>query len=116
MKRMWIGLVLCAFAAFGADVTGTWKGALETQQGTLEIEYQFKAEDGKLTGTASSQMGSISITNGKVEGDTITFTISTGEYDVVHKGVVTGDEMKLTADVGSRTLSISAKRVPPPTQ
>lgn len=116
MKRIVLGLLLSALAAFGADVTGTWKGVLETQNGNLEIEYQFKAEEGKLTGTASSQMGSISITDGKVEGDTVTFTIATGEYTVVHKGVVNGDEMKLTADVGSRTLEITAKRVLPPAQ
>ncbi|MCW5964794.1 MAG: hypothetical protein KIT83_12200 [Bryobacterales bacterium] len=114
MKRLFLGLALVAITAFGADVAGTWKGALETQNGTLEIEYQFKAEDGKLTGTASSHMGSIAITDGKVDGDNITFTIATGEYTVVHKGTVSGDEMKLTADVGSRTLEITAKRVPPP--
>ncbi len=114
MKRIVLGLVLFAAAMFGADANGTWKGVLETNNGTLEVEYQFKAEDGKLTGTASSQMGSITISDGKVDGDTITFVIATGEYTVPHKGVITGDEMKVSAELGSRTLEFTAKRVPPP--
>jgi hypothetical protein len=101
-----------AATVFAADATGKWKGTLETDNGSLEIEYDFKAEDGKLTGTASSQMGTISISDGKVEGETLTFTIATGEYTVIHKGIVSGDEMKISADVGSRTLEIVAKRVP----
>ncbi len=113
MMRLVIGLALAAITAFGADATGTWKGALETQNGTLEIQYQFKSEEGKLTGTASSTMGSIAISDGKVEGDNITFTIATGEYTVIHKGTVTGDEMKLSAEIGTRTLEITAKRVTP---
>jgi len=111
-------LGLFALTAYAADVTGTWKGTAESPVGTVERTFVFKVDGNKLTGETSSNMfGKSTIDDGKVDGDTITFTISItfqgNNAKVTYKGMVNGDEIKLTAesaDLGT-TIEYTVKRV-----
>ena len=76
----------------------------------MELVFDFKQDGSKLTGTANSHMGEMPISEGKLEGEAINFTVATDQFKVVHKGTVAGDEMKLEADIGDRQLDITAKR------
>ena len=102
-----------ALPLLAADVSGKWTATFEGQNGQMTIVYNFKVDGTKLTGTVTGPMGDIEISEGKVDGDNITFTVSTDQFTVVHKGTVSGDEMKLKADVGDRTMELTAKRVKP---
>jgi hypothetical protein len=111
-------LGLFAFTAYAADVTGTWKGTAESPVGTVERTFVFKVDGNKLTGETSSNMfGKSTIDDGKVDGDTITFTISItfqgNAAKVTYKGIVNGDEIKLTAESADLGTSIeyTVKRV-----
>src|SRR5437660_3330361 len=75
----WILLLMMVFAvtASAADVTSTWKGTAETPNGTIERTFVFKVDGEKLTGETTSQMmGKSVITDGKVDGDNVSFTIT----------------------------------------
>ena len=57
-----------------ADVTGKWTGEVEGRGGNKrEITMNLKADGATLTGTVSGRNGDNPISDGKVDGDTITF-------------------------------------------
>ena len=118
MKRLLILLVVFALAGFAADLNGTWKVKAEGPNGTLERTFTFKAEGAKLTGeTVSSMMGKSAIENGKIDGDNFTFTITVkfqdNEMKVNYKGTVSGDNIKMTAQMANmdNTIEWSGSRV-----
>jgi len=104
MKK-WSVILAATFAAVAsaADISGTWKGTAENQGGTIERTFVFKVEGTKLTGeTTSEMMGKSTLTDGKIDGDNITFTITANmqgnEMKLNYKGKVTGDTIKLSVD------------------
>src|SRR5450432_4769224 len=120
MKRFLILLAVFALNALGADVTGTWKATAEGPNGNMERTFVFKVDGNKLTGeTTSSMMGKSAITDGKVDGDSVTFSITVkfqeNEMTLSYKGKVNGkgDELKLTSESaqGGQSIEWNAKRV-----
>ena len=110
-------LALFAVTASAADVSGTWKASVETPNGTMEVAFTFKVDGGTVTGTASmGQMGDTAISDGKVDGDTVTFAVvrngPNGEFRINYSGKVTGDDMKITGTIPAmdRTFEMTAKR------
>ena len=103
--------LLLAVSAFAADVTGKWKATTEGPNGQMEITFDLKADGNKLTGTATGPMGQVPISEGKLDGDKISFTVETDQFKVTHKGTVSGDEMKLEVNIGDETMQMTAKRV-----
>jgi len=101
-KILAIGAVvlICVAAALAADVTGKWTAETQGRNGPQTITFTFKQEGTKLTGTISNPMGESPISEGKVEGDDVSFaqTMSMGgnEIKLVWKGKVSGDEIKFT--------------------
>lgn len=118
MKRLPILFSVLALSVSAAEVTGTWKGTAETQNGTIERTFVLKADGDKLTGeTMSERMGKSTIMDGKVEGDTITFSINVkfqdNEMKLNYKGKVTGDQIRFSVEVpnGGPSLEYVAKKV-----
>ncbi|HEY3839713.1 MAG TPA: hypothetical protein VGL72_24245 [Bryobacteraceae bacterium] len=109
--RLLVFLLFAALTAFGADVAGKWKGTVGGQDGPREVVFVFEVHDGKLSGTALGPHGDAPITEGKVDGDKINFTVATDNFKAVLTGTVAGDEMKLSATVGDRTFDFPVKRV-----
>ena len=106
MKSFFLFLALFSFTVFAADVTGTWKGTAETENGKIERTFNFKVAGTTLTGdTTSSMMGKSTIENGKVDGDNISFTIvgkiQDNDVKLEYKGKVAGDEIKLHVEGGN---------------
>ena len=101
-----LALLLCvAFAVLAADVTGKWTAEVPSRQGgTREQTFNFKADGDRLTGTTSGRQGDIAITDGKISGDNISFTVKMefGGNTVEQKytGAVSGDEIKFKREGG----------------
>jgi hypothetical protein len=75
-RKIFFATLIAAFvctAAFAASVEGKWKATFETQMGTQNYTYEFHVDGNKVTGTATSDRGQTQITEGKLDGDTITF-------------------------------------------
>ena len=104
-------ILLLTLPAFAADPTGKWKAAMQGPDGEMQLTFNFKLDGDKVTGTVEGPMGEMPITEGKMEGDAISFTVETPNFKVVHKGAIQGDEMKLKVDMGERTMEMTAKRV-----
>ncbi len=106
MKKRILFLSVCfVFAAltlaWAADVTGKWTAQVPGRGGqTRETTFNLKAEGTKLTGTVSGMQGDVPITDGKIDGDNISFVtvvkFNDNEFKLVYKGKVSGDEIKFT--------------------
>ncbi|MDQ2775934.1 MAG: hypothetical protein M3Y57_13615 [Acidobacteriota bacterium] len=107
MKRLLVLLALLSvstIAALAADIAGTWKGTADGPNGTMERTFIFKVDGSKLTGeTTSSMVGKSEITDGKVDGDDVSFSITISyqgnDMKVNYKGKAKDKEMDLTAEV-----------------
>ena len=99
------GLALALIAvvqAAAADVSGKWTAQVPGRNGqTREQTFTFKVDGEKLTGSVSGMQGSENpISDGKISGDDISFTVAMSfqgnEVKMNYKGVVSGDEIKFT--------------------
>ena len=92
-------MAFTAASAFAAsDVTGTWTTNMAGPNGdSMQITFTFKQDGAKLTGTVASPMGDpMEITEGKVDGDKLSFNVSFNGMTIKHEGVFSGDTIKLT--------------------
>lgn len=108
--------VLCLVPAFAADIDGKWTATYDTQNGSITTTWDLKADGTKLTGKATSSFGDRDVTEGKIEGNTVSWVevIDAGgtSIRIVCKGTLKGDEIKLTRVVGEvGTTETVAKRV-----
>ncbi len=117
MKRLIGILLICAGIALAADATGTWKASIETPNGTIETTFLLKVDGAKITGSMNSeQMGESKISEGKVDGDNISFAVvrefNGNEFRINYKGKVTDTEIKFTGDIPGmdRTFEFTAKK------
>ena len=88
-------------AAFAADVSGKWAADVPGRGGnTQKVTIDLKADGDKLTGSISNPQGETPITDGKVSGDTVTFTITRemqgNTVKMNYTGKLAGEEMKFT--------------------
>ena len=109
--RLFFAMVgLTAVAALAADapsISGTWTTKFDSQVGEQVYTYTFKVEAGKLSGTAKSNLGEATLSNGKVEKDVVTF-VEHLDYqgmplEINYEGkIVSADEIKFKRDVAGQ--------------
>jgi len=119
MKWLLILLAVFALTASAADISGNWKGRVESQNGTIERTFTFKVDGHKLTGeTTSNNFGKSTLEDGKVEGDGVSFTLTVSmggnENKVYYKGkVVDANTINFQVEVRGfdQKIELVAKRV-----
>ncbi len=118
MKRLLVWMTLFATAALAADISGNWKATAEGPNGSMERTFTFKVDGNKLTGeTTSSMFGKSTITDGKVDGDNVSFSITVkfqdNEMKLNYKGKVSGNEIKFNVESpdGGQVIEWVAKKV-----
>ena len=120
MKTLLTLLAVCALTAFAADISGNWKATAEGPQGQMERTFTFKVDGNKVTGeSTSSLMGKSLISDGKIEGDTVTFVLTGkfGDQEVKlnYKGMISGNEIKFTSEMagggGGQAIQWTAKKM-----
>lgn len=86
--------------AWGADITGKWKGSMDMMGQSMELGFTFNAAGSTLTGTSIGPQGEeYPISDGKIDGDNISFVVKvTGQMEmkINYKGKISGDEIRLT--------------------
>jgi len=114
-KILTTSLIACCFVAFfaiAAGLTGKWSGAISMNGDDIPLTYTFKADSGKITGTASNPQGDAPITGGKIKGDSIFFSIDVNGVDVPHTGKYfsSADSISLNIDYQGTKLHTTLKR------
>jgi len=105
-----LGVMLAT--AYGADITGKWKGSMDMMGQSMEFSFTFKADGNTFTGTSVGPQGNENaISDGKIDGEKISFSIKTTgkmEMTINYKGTFSGEEIKLTME-----FDMSAMGPPP---
>jgi len=74
--RVLFAACLATSALLAADVTGKWTAEMQGRGGnTMTVTMKLKADGAKLTGTVSGRNGDTEITDGKVDGDQVMFSV-----------------------------------------
>jgi len=110
-------LLLAAVAVFAADVSGKWVAQVPGRGGeTREATFTFKVDGNQLTGSVSGRRGDVAISDGKIDGDDISFAqvmeFGGNQVKLLYKGKVSGGEIKFTRqrEGGERSVEFTAKR------
>ena len=127
MRNYFIIIVLAMFALVFISVgcaedsfAGKWKAQFDSQIGQQKYTFEFKVDGTNVTGHAIGErsMGTndIEITEGKINGDEISFVeplkLQDNDIRIEYKGRLAGDEIKFHRKVGDfAEYDIVAKRV-----
>jgi hypothetical protein len=104
--NFWLSIVLLfalvSSSAWAAPVDGKWTGQTRGRDGQArDVTFTLKASGDQLTGSMTGPGGNdFPISNGKVDGDKVSFTVKLqfGDNSLVmnYKGTVSGDELHCT--------------------
>jgi hypothetical protein len=110
---------LLAVSAFAADVTGKWTADVPGRQGaTQTVTMNLKSDGAALTGTfQGARGGPVDISDGKVDGDKVSFTV-TREFQgnsikMLYEGTASGGEIKFKShpeQAPDRVAEFTAKK------
>ena len=108
-------LLVMAGLAYGADVDGKWSGTVSTPGGDFPVNFTFKADGAKLTGSMLGQDNAdIPIKDGKIDGSNISFSVTIdmgGEkMELSYKGVVSPEEIKLSGEAMGTPFEFVVKK------
>ena len=83
-------------------IDGTWNITMKTPMGVKEGKLEFKTDGTSLTGTMSppSPLPPIEILNGKVEGNTLSFSAKATPMTIEATLTVEGDKIHGEAKMG----------------
>jgi hypothetical protein len=96
--------VFVAGVAYAADIDGKWEGEMAGMGGgaPMKIAYTFKADGNTLTGTTKDMNGSdLSIKDGKIDGNKISYVLEMMGMSMMHTGTVNGDTLELKPDMSA---------------
>lgn len=104
-------LALTSVYALAADIDGKWTG--EGGRGGTQT-LTLKADGAKLGGTIGTQMGEMNISDGKVDGNKVSFAINLefngNSISQKFSGTLEGDELRMTVEGGRGTRNVVFKR------
>jgi len=90
-------------SVWAADIIGKWFAQVPGRQGTVQTVFTFRVDGTKLSGTVSNPQGETAISNGKINGDEISFVVIANlggnQMKLAYKGKVAGDEIKFTREL-----------------
>jgi hypothetical protein len=100
-------LALGSVSALAADFNGKWTGDVQGRNGnTQTLTFDLHVDGAALTGKITTPRGDVDITNGKVDGDTISFdqvlNFNGNSFTISYKGTAAADgTIKFTRTFGS---------------
>ncbi len=88
-----------------ARVAGTWDITVTSPQGENRASMTVTQSGAALEGTMATEMGTVQVTDGRITGERVTFSIAvpiSGQTTtIVFRGTVDGNRMTGTADLGA---------------
>ncbi len=101
---------LCVTSFCGPpDLNGRWLGRVGTE---YDFGLALKADGSKVTGTFYTPDGEGKISNGKISGNTLTFTCALNETAGPYKGTVAGDRLEISFSYQGKEIKGTLSRVP----
>ncbi len=95
-----------------ASLAGTWDGVAETPNGNMTVHMVLAYQDGKMTGSMDTQMGTLAITGATLTGDVFELGFDLQGAPGGLSGKVVGDKYAGSWSVGAETGPFAVARVP----
>jgi hypothetical protein len=94
-------LALFTTALSAADIAGKWMGRIVSREGgTRTVYFVFQTEGNRLTGTMTDAHGDNPISDGKIAGNEVSFTInyslSGTPVKRIYRGTMEGEALRMT--------------------
>ncbi len=107
-------IFLAVSIAHAQGIDGKWKGQMQGPNGAFDLTFNFRTAGDSLSGSVTSQMGEIPISNGKVNDTTFTFDVNVNEMTIHHLCKVTSDStVSMQAEgMQGEPIDIILKRLP----
>jgi len=104
--RLLVAGSLAIAAMWAADVTGKWTYEIQGRDGnTVAGTMNLKADGTTLTGTVGGRNGDAEISDGKIDGDNISFNVvrefNGRKMTISYKGKLEGDTIHFTMKLES---------------
>jgi hypothetical protein len=99
-------LFVLSIASNAQTLDGSWKGKFSGPNGDMELVFTFKVNADTLNGDVTSEMGSLPIENGKVNGNKLSFDVNVNGQVINHTGVLEGDTVKLSIPWGDQPMEL----------
>lgn len=105
-----------------ANASGTWKADIETPVGLFKYTWIIQQDgenlSGKILREKDNEKAEVAITEGKIKADAVSFvemlSMQDREIKISYSGKITGNELKLTRQVGDFAIEeVTAKRENP---
>ncbi len=97
---------LGSVTALAADFNGKWTAEVQGRMGTQTITFEFHVDGSTVTGKITTPRGDSDITDGKVDGDNISFAqvvnFNGNDMKINYTGKADGDTIKFSRQVGDR--------------
>ncbi len=94
-----------------ADLSGNWSGVLNLPNGgDYPVNYTFKVDGDKLTGSANSEQGSLPLDSGKITGADFSFSLDFNGTLIKHTGKFYGDSCGLDVYFQGNKIHTTLKR------
>lgn len=106
-----------AGGAAAGTAAGSWDVEIVSEQGTLTGTMRLTNDGDSFSGNITSEFGDLPVTNGKVNGQEVSFTVSfpfMGDASAQFTGTLTGDRMTGGAATPVGQIRWSANRSGPP--
>lgn len=99
-------LVFC-FTINAQTLDGKWKGKMGTPDGDFELTFTFKTDETSLSGDVSSPMGTLTIENGKANGNEFSFDVNFNGQVISHSGKLDGNIIKLSMPMMDEPMELN---------
>jgi hypothetical protein len=108
MKKLGLAVLMLALGsvtALAADFNGKWTADVPGRMGTQTVTFDFHVDGSTLTGKVTTPRGDSDITNGKIDGDNISFdqvmSFNGNSITLSYKGTADGaDSIKFRRSFG----------------
>lgn len=115
MRRTFLCLLMGAFVAAtlsAADLTGKWTGQFDFNGNNVPLTFNLKSDGAALSGTVSGlPTDNAEIKDGKIDGDSVTFWLTTdyqgNAIKLVYNGKISSDQIDITMATEDGGFSVS---------
>ena|SRR5579863_7358688 len=110
-----LALLCITFVASAADISGKWTADVPGGRGPVATTFVFMQSGGALTGSVDAGRGANMIADGKVDGNTVTFSTTIAGRDgtpnkQTYTGAIKGDSIDFTREGGRGPVMFTAKK------
>ncbi len=112
MRTIYVMLLvaLLAITATAADVSGAWKGTLETPMGTMNLVLTLKTDGPTPSGTMNFMDNDSKLEKLVINDNKISFEINMEFGTMAYAGTIDGDTMNLKLNVMGNENPVVLKR------